>query len=509
MKSKPFVELSGITLRADDRLLFSRTNWVFYRNQNWAIVGSNGSGKTLLARAIGGEIPIVEGEIRYHFRTPAGRLPEDYVRMVSFEQQRAIAGDAPDATRWFSLEQDDAIRVKEFLSQNSVEEINPYEVNPFREQTPKAFSCYRSRILGLLQIKSLLHRTLSNLSNGEMRKVLLARALLRKPRLLILDDVFAGLDQRYRAHLKGLLGKLMRSRSVRILLVNPKRDEMPRGITHILWVDRCRVVAEGSRETMLRDRGVAALFRSVESEKSKFCALRRSRGLQSESRELIRIEGATVQYDGHQILSGINWKVRRGESWALTGPNGSGKSTLLSLISGDNPQAYANPVYVFGRRRGEGESIWAVKKRIGSISSELHLHFPVDQTCIETVVSGLHDSTGCYHRPSTEQRRAAMRTLARLGMLPMAQSPFGSISTGLQRTVLLARALVKSPDLLLLDEPCQGMDVAHRAKFLNFIETLLRRKETTIIYVTHFADEIPKSIKRVLKLDAGRIIESQ
>ncbi len=138
----------------------------------------------------------------------------------------------------------------------------------------------------------------------------------------------------------------------------------------------------------------------------------------------MKLEGVSVRYNGKDILSGIHWTIRRGESWALVGPNGSGKSTLLSVISGDNPQAYANAVHIFGRRRGSGESVWDIKKRIGLISSELQLHFPEDQTCLETVISGFHESSGCYHRPSSEQRASARQILHRFGLLKVVRSAF-------------------------------------------------------------------------------------
>jgi molybdate transport system ATP-binding protein len=508
MKSKPLLEFVDVTLRSTDGLVFPSTNWTFARNQNWAIVGRNGSGKTLLARAVAGEVPVVKGEIHYYLQPPAGRISEDCIRMVSFEQQRAVAGDAPDAIRWFSLEQDAATSVREFLSQNSVEEINPFEVDAHREQTPQSFRRLRESILRLLQIKPLWDHSLPSLSNGEMRKVLLARALLRKPQLLILDDVFAGLDGKYRSHLKQILERLMRSKSIRILLLNARVQELPRGMTHLLWVDRCRVAAQGPLKRMLQNPIVRRmLLPSASSEKNVKRQLP-ARKVNRDSEELVRLEGASVQYDGREILSDINWIIRRGESWALTGPNGSGKSTLLSLINGDNPQVYANTVYLFGRRRGSGESLQTLRKRIGRISPELHLHFPESQSCLETAISGFQDATGCYRRPTSQQRAAALKMLHYFGLRPVANSSFGSLSAGSQRTVLLARALVKSPDLLLLDEPCQGLDFAHRAIFLNKIEALLRHEKTTVIYVTHRAEEIPRGIQRILRLQDGRIVES-
>jgi molybdate transport system ATP-binding protein len=216
--------------------------------------------------------------------------------------------------------------------------------------------------------------------------------------------------------------------------------------------------------------------------------------------ELVRLRHVTVRYGKTVILSDINWTIRAGESWALLGPNGSGKTTLLSLILGDNPQVYTNEVVVFGRPRGSGESVWEIKKHIGWVSPELHLHFNDSATCFEVVASGFHDTVGLFQPPSARQRTAARRWLARFQLLEFAHRPLFSLSAGLQRMVLLARALVKNPRLLILDEPSQGLDSAHRSLFVRAVDALIRAGTVTAIYVTHRHDEIPPCITRVLRL---------
>jgi molybdate transport system ATP-binding protein len=504
---KPYLELAGVSIRIDDRLVFRNSNWSFLPNQNWVIAGPNGSGKSLFVRALAGELPVVKSEIQYGFRTPDGGVPEDSIVLVSFEQHKAVAGDAPPAARWFSQEQEGAPLVKQFLSQNSVEEINPFEV---RRRSPGSAVQYKRRlkqVVGLLDIGSLVNHTAPSLSNGEMRKVLLARALLKRPRLLILDDVFAGLDARFRTHLKEILEKLMRNKAVRILLIDPRLENLPRGITDVLCIDRCRIIAQGPMRPMLQHPFIRRLRSPIGSSGVRNAARFFPRRKKTRERcPLVQMEDISVTYDGTPILSGINWTIRRGESWALLGPNGSGKSTLLSLISGDNPQGYANAVYVFGQRRGDGKSVWDLKKRIGWISPELHLHFPEDQSCLETVITGFHESTGYFTKPSRQQRKAALRMLRNFGLARFRSYSFGSLSTGWQRMTLLARTMVKSPDLLLLDEPCQGLDLAHRNLFKTVIESLIRHTDTAIVYVTHVADEIPGNIHKILQLRNGRVL---
>lgn len=481
-RTRPIVELDGASFLVGNRLLFRRTNWSIRSGEHWALIGPNGSGKTLFASALTGAVPVVHGELR---------APDGAVVHVSFEQQKALAGDAPAATRWFSLEEEDASRVHQVLSQDSVEERNPFEIVTRSPAAERAFARRRQHVVKLLAIASLLHQPLPSLSNGEMRKLLLARALLRRPRLLILDDPFAGLDEKFRRHLKAILEKLIRRGTVHLLLIATHLDELPRGITHLLRVDRCRVVAQG-RFVPQRAR---ELFPSTGRERAARLPAGKQHG---DAEEFVRLTGVTVRYGKRVIVENIDWTIRRGESWALLGPNGSGKSTLLSLIIGDNPQAYANDVRIFGHRCGDGESIWALKRRIGSVSPELHLHFPESETCLNAVVSGFADTYGCFRRPTSRQRAAARRWLARFGLAAGANRPFGSLSAGWQRMTLLARALVKSPDLLVLDEPCQGLDAAHRARIVRTVEGLLRH--TTVIFVTHRRDEIPPGIARVLRL---------
>ncbi len=501
--------ISGISLRVGERLAFRKLRWIFGGDQHWALIGPNGSGKSLLARALAGEIPTVGGEIEYRFRLSQGRAPEDAVVHVSFEQQRAIAGDAPAAARWFSGEQNESLSMRQFLSLDYIEERNPYEIVDRPAQSVLSFERRRSRVLRLMELSRLQDRPLSSLSNGEMRKLLLARALLLRPRLLILDDPFAGLDAHFRVRLRRILERLMRPGGTRVLLIVSRLDELPRGITHIMCVDRCRIVAKGPRKVMLGHPTVQALLCAEDGGKCHTTVPPASVSKRPrESKELVRFRGVNIRCSRRILLENVDWTVFPGESWALSGPNGSGKSTLLSLIIGDNPQAYASPVFVFGRRRGSGESVWEIKKRIGWVSPELHVHFPEDRSCLETVVSGFYDTYGCFSRPTSRQFRTAQSWLAYFGLADSARETFGSLSTGLQRMILLGRALVKSPELLVLDEPCHGLDREHRMLFLRTIEDLLRRKHTTMIFVTHRSDEIPQGIRRVMRLRDGRAVKS-
>jgi len=272
--------------------------------------------------------------------------------------------------------------------------------------------------------------------------------------------------------------------------VTAREEELPRGITHVLRAEDCGIVEMGRVDEVVRRRGGKS--KSEIKIKSK-------NG--SKGKALVSMRDVMVRYGETVILRDVNWTVREGESWALLGPNGSGKTTLLSLITGDHPQVYANEVIVFGQRRGTGESIWDVRKRIGSVSPELQVHFDDSMACLEVVESGFNDTVGLFEDPSAEQRRAARAWLRRFGLLQFEKEPLFALSPGLSRMVLLARALVKRPRLLILDEPCQGLDGAHRDMFLKILDQLLQEERAvTAIYVTHREEELPRGINFVLRL---------
>jgi molybdate transport system ATP-binding protein len=213
--------------------------------------------------------------------------------------------------------------------------------------------------------------------------------------------------------------------------------------------------------------------------------------------------GVSVRYGEVQVLSQVDWTVRQGERWALLGANGAGKTTLLSLILGDNPQAYANQIDLFGRRRGTGESIWEIKHNVGWVSPELQIYYPREASFLDVVCSGFFDSAGLYRTPGAEQSALAMGWVRAFGMEAAASLPFNGLSAGQQRLALLARALVKHPPLLVLDEPCQGLDEPHRRYFVELLDQLCAQAPLTLIYVTHYLEEIPRCVSHRLRLEKG------
>jgi molybdate transport system ATP-binding protein len=208
-----------------------------------------------------------------------------------------------------------------------------------------------------------------------------------------------------------------------------------------------------------------------------------------------------VAYGNKKILSNINWQINRGERWLLKGVNGSGKSTLISLITGDHPQAYANKVFLFDKKRGSGESIWDIKKKIGFVSPELHWYFDKTISVYNTIASGFFDTIGVYKKLSDEQHNIVHQWLSFLNLTTKSEFSLSALSTSQQRLALLARALIKNPPLLILDEPCQGLDEQQVKDFVALIDDLFNQSNRTLIYVSHYENEIPKCINKCLNLD--------
>jgi len=498
LKDVPLVRLQNITLRVAEGDLFANTCWTIRRGEQWAVVGANGSGKSTLLGALYGNTPTCAGVIEYGMNGPRailseGLYPEGAIAMVSVEQHRALVASAMDyhQARWSPIEDRESLSVRDIVFEGAVR---------------SARRKWRG-VAGLLDLDISLSRSITSLSNGEMRKVLLARALITSPQLLILDNPFAGLDTHSRRRLRLILRTLMKG-GLPIVVATARLDEIPAATTHVLYVEQGRVLVQGRKRAVLRHPRVKAILGTPPetAPPPRLCWRRTVRSAGVPGRPMIEIRRANVAYDKVAVLQNVSWTVRAGENWVLRGPNGSGKSTLISLILGDNPQAYANDIRLFGIQRGSGESIWEIKERIGWLSPELQFHYYGDVTCYEVVCSGLYDTIGLYRDCSLREARAVRHWMRILGVFSWAHTPFGALSDGQQRLVLLARALVKEPPLLIFDEPCQGLDAVHRRRVLAILDQIAAQPQTTVIYVTHHADEISPSFHHELYLCRGRVI---
>ena len=340
-----------------------------------------------------------------------------------------------------------------------------------------------------------------SLSSGETRKLQLTAALLSLPQVLILDNPFLGLDAGTRAMLSDLLGSLAARMPLHLVLLLSHPDQIPSFVTHVIPVEGGKA---GEKVPVAEYRPGSAPdgpSPAVESRILSFPHRALSDFYPSgPDPEIVRCEGVTIRYGSRTILDRLDWVVREGEHWALRGENGSGKSTLLSLVCADNPQAYACRIALFGHPRGSGESIWEIKRHIGYVSPEMHRAYRENLPALHIVASGLFDTVGLCLHPGAEQLALSREWMAVFGIEDLADRPYLRLSSGEQRLCLLARAFVKDPELLILDEPMHGLDPAHCRRVLHIIETFVRRPHKTLLYVTHYDAELPPCIDHTLIL---------
>lgn len=438
-----------------------------------AVVGPVGSGKTTLAKSLSGRL-FRTGSVYFKSRTIRIHPTILLVEQQHHFKNRSNMQDFYLQQRFNSADASDAYTIKEELSNENELQVKAW--------------------LDFFMLGHLIDKPLLQLSNGENKRLQLVKSVLRDPDWLILDNPFLGLDVEGREILANCLEKL-RENSIHFILINSPAT-LPACVNKVICLDRGRVAWEGPISTYesLASIDKFAFNHSVMDD------LIASAQVYEPFQQAVHLRNVTIQYGEKVILSELTWEVKSGERWVLSGPNGVGKSTLLSLITADNPQAYAQNLILFDRKRGTGESIWDIKKRIGYVSPELHVYFREPANVFKVVGSGLFDTLGVYKKISAVQKNRIDLCLAVFGISHLSDRMFQQISNGEQRMVLLARALVKNPPLLILDEPCQGLDEEqiHRVKeILNYI---CSNSQTTLIYVSHYASDIPACVNQHLKL---------
>jgi len=513
---KSFIKLDNITVRLQDRLILQNSFWQIESDQHWAILGPNGSGKSTLVRALWGGVPLRSGRILFGFgdsKTASHFIPQrEMVGYVSFETHQRLMEheEMLEELREFAGKKDEVTTTKDVILSG---------ISANREVVSED-ERRLDEIAGLLGIRHLLQRGITLLSTGEMRKTLIARALIKSPKLLILDEPFDGLDEAGRAFLSESINHLMTT-PLRVILVTHKVEEIVSNITHVLFLKNGHLFMQGPKEEMLTSEKVSKLFGSdlliekmdgryrvsygVEKDKKVDLAFFYRDITEEVPEPLIEIKDTTVRYGDFIALDQLNWAMKRGENWAILGPNGSGKSTILRLILGENLQGYANQVTIFGRRKGTGETLWEIKKRVGVVSSELQIQYRKKMSAYDVIASGFYDSIGLYQYPTKEQESVVDGWIELLSISDIAKEPYHRLSYGQKRMILLARAMVKPPLLLILDEPCHGLDLLNRRKILNIVE-MIGETKTNILYVTNHKDEIPNCITHVMRLQKGKVL---
>lgn len=424
-----------------------------------AIAGRNGSGKTLYVDQL------------------RKQLASDRVRYIAFTDSYGVNVDGQYylQLRWNQHDIDHETPTVGELLQRAY--LLAGEDTEERRQL-------RNQLYALFHMEEFLDKYIITLSSGELRKFQLTKTLFANPKLLIMDNPFIGLDAETRDQLRDLLKLLAEERDMEIMLVMSKTDDIPSFVNEVKWMGEqkpvpAHVLSNEKREAIL----------SLPYTNSDY-----------DCQRVIDMKQVSIRYGERTILKDLDWTVMNGERWALSGQNGSGKSTLLSLVCADNPQSYACDITLFDRPRGSGESIWDIKKHIGYVSPEMHRSYKRNLPAIRIVASGLMDSIGLYAIPNAQDYDKCRWWLDIFGIGELADKPFLQLSSGEQRLVLLARAFVKDPQLLILDEPLHGLDLWNRRLTKDVIETFCQRKGKTLIMVTHYQEELPNIITNHLFL---------
>jgi ABC-type molybdenum transport system ATPase subunit/photorepair protein PhrA len=472
--------------------IFEKLDFSWEKGQQWAIIGHSGKELTAFLETLRGITVVSSGEIHRHF---AHRYSQDkntngkvhsYRDLMAYVSQKYELKNRSNQQNFYfqqrfnSSEAEATATVKEYLNQIDAKVEGPWTA----EKATK-----------ILNLNHLLDQSLLKLSNGETRRLVLASGLMRQPVIYLMDHPMTGLDAKTRVAFGVILGEMIQAGIHVMLTTSP--DEIPEGITHVAELN-----STGIAQTWIRKDFPHQEHISNKPNWDWDLLKRLIREDPSENKSLIKLEDVSINYGEKQILHHLSWEVRSGERWLIKGPNGSGKSTLISLLIGENPQAYSQSIYLFDRKRGTGESIWDVKRPIGFMAPELSRYFPANQTCRKVILSGLFDTMGLFKKTSIEQDTKVESWLKLFDLEGVKDIPIQRLSLAQQRWAILARALIKEPKILILDEASQGLDDSQRALFKETIEKVCAYSSISLIYVSHYTADIPCQIDKVLDFES-------
>ena len=320
-------------------------------------------------------------------------------------------------------------------------------------------------------------QSLKTMSSGEQKKALLKYILHLKPDFIVLDNPFDNLDKDSQKDLKTSLDLISKSTFI-VQLISRRVDLLP-FITHRMILDKSTI--KSLSNGLMEDKKAATSLNSSFSGRIPMPIT------PSDYKEpiLIDCKNIKVAYGDKKILNNINWTIKKGEFWQLIGQNGSGKSTLLSMITGDNHKGYGQELYLFGQQKGTGESVWEIKKRIGYYTPSMTDKFSGLHSALNMVISGLNDSVGLYLMATENQRALSKEWLIILDMWHLKDVYFADLSTGQQRMIMTARAMIKHPPLLILDEPTAGLDDNSAMLFISLVNKIAKESKTAIVFVSH------------------------
>ena len=506
MQQKTLITIQNCRIENSRSTILPLVNWTMKEGENWLIIGPNGGGKADFLNALAGSFGLKftpnEGDDLALFSNTFGTSLD----LVSLERAARLIQEERDNDESDYIEGglDIGRTARMFIAQALWEGVEKGKPLP-----PQAYELDSRAEIELTGIKKILDRGLKYLSTGEIRRTLLARSLISGKKLLLLSDPFAGLDAQSRKIIFDFIEEIIGTTS--IILGMERWSEIPDAITHVLEFSNKEVSFCGPRAEYEKfmQKGLAGQKEQDIIEAPLLEQTEQAQELSGESdldqEPLVQMTDVNVAWGDNHVLKDLNWTVNKGEHWLIQGPNGSGKTTLLELITGDNMQVFCNDIKLFGKKRGSGETIWDIKRQLGIVSYRLHVEYRMlgGTSLLNVIISGFRDSIGLYEAAKDSEIDLAKKWLAFGGFSGRENESFGNLSYGEQRAILILRSAVKSPALLILDEPCHGLDEAFRTKILNLMELIGEGNTTTMLHVTHDPTEILKCEKHVLQLKPG------
>jgi molybdate transport system ATP-binding protein len=459
------LKVKNATFKKFQYTVFDNTNWEMSPDENWAVTGANGSGKTTFLELVEGRLMKIKGELVYNFDSRDADNKSGQIAAVYFNDPSINYGNFYYQQRYNATETDSIVTVRNFLNLNTGDNLPELEA---------------------FDIRRLLDMEIIKLSNGQFKKMLITKALMKKPRLLLLDNPFTGLDKQARDYITDTVNRITAFGASVIMVAD---GSIPNSITNVMEIENFSIKKTSNirnyvatpthrrRQNKLPDLPVAPV-KTFEV--------------------AVKLENVNVVYDDKHVVNQAEWTIMHGDKWALTGANGSGKSMLLSLIFADNPQAYANSIILFDRQRGTGESIWDIKDNIGFVSPEMHLYFNRNKSCIDVALSGLSENPYGKIAVTDEIMQLTTNLFDYFAITTIRNDAFRQVSTGQQNIILLIRALVKNPPMLTLDEPFQGIDSDSVYLAKKLLDEYCR--DRTLIFVSHQPDEIPSCVDKFFRI---------
>lgn len=522
------ITVKDCSITDNSKTILENLNWTMNEGEAWLITGANGSGKAAFIDALS------NNKKEFSCKAPNSLYMnqfKDSVAVVSLEAAASLIEEERLHDESEYMDKEDEGRTgrrfigEVFQSKNKDKTFQYTGKYPPLPEEAKSLEAFPE--VKLCGVEKILDRGLRYMSTGEIRRTLLCRALLSKAKLIILSDPFAGLDAESRRILleffdtmvsKEVSGKNNSNAFPHIILCMERFKEIPASINKVLKFTDGKISFSGNRDEYERIYNEEKKEKEILREKRKLSFLSELENIRKESQilsgeeisnvpeSLISFTNVNIGWDNHQVLKNLSWEVKHGVHWLIRGPNGSGKTTILELITGDNMQVFREDIKLFGKRRGTGETIWDIKKRLGIVSYRLHVEYRmVGGTSLEDVIiSGFYDSIGLYQSPSDYEKNIARAWLKLAGLENKAEQTFSSLSYGEQRAILILRAAVKNPCVLILDEPCHGLDESTREMILDLIQRIGEIGTTTLLHVTHDPTEVLDLEKHVLELNPGK-----